>query len=112
MFSIIGAQNAWQGFTKAATPGVAKVLAAAIKLLPDAFALMKPFLAPVESALTGIIGAMRGGIAPGSQFSKIMHDFAASSGTTLSLALRSAGNVLVGLLGVVHSFLPVGHARC
>ncbi|HET9975371.1 MAG TPA: LAGLIDADG family homing endonuclease, partial [Streptosporangiaceae bacterium] len=108
VFSLIGAQKAWQGFTKTATPGVARVLAASIRLLPSAFALLKPFLAPVETALTGIIGEMRAGIGPGSRFSKIMGDFAAHSGTELKLVLETVGHLFMGVLGVVHAFLPAG----
>jgi hypothetical protein len=108
VFSIISAQNAWQGFTRTATPGVAKVLAAAVGLLPEAFGLLRPFLAPAESALTGIIGELRAGVGPGSQFAGIMGDFAAHSGKDLTLILATAGHLFMGVLGAVHAFLPEG----
>jgi transglycosylase-like protein with SLT domain len=108
VFSVIGAQNAWQGFTRTATPGVAKVLAASVRLLPQAFGLLRPFLAPVEASLTGIIGELKAGTGPGSQFSKIMGDFASHSGKDLTLILQTAGHLFMGVLGVVHAFIPEG----
>jgi SLT domain-containing protein len=102
------AKNQWGKFLDAASPGVVKPAMAAMGLLPRVFQIMQPFLAPVEKSLTGIIGEIRKGIAPGSQFSKIMGDFAAHSGTSLKLVLETVGHLFMGLLGVVHAFLPAG----
>ena len=105
---ILNVKDQWSKFIDAASPGVVKPAVAAMGLLPRVFQILKPFLAPVEHALTGIIGELRAGIGPGSQFSKIMADFAAHSGTSLKLALETAGHLFMGLLGVVHAFLPAG----
>lgn len=105
---ILSVKDQWSKFLDSASPGVVGPAVAAMGLLPRVFQIMKPFLAPVEQALTGIIGEIQKGIAPGSQFSKIMGDFAAHSGTTLKLALETAGHLFMGLLGVLHAFLPAG----
>jgi SLT domain-containing protein len=105
---ILSVKSQWGKFIDAASPGVVKPAVAAMGLLPRVFQIMKPFLAPVEHALTGIIGQIRQGIAPGTAFSKIMGDFAAHSGKDLSLILQIVGHLFMGLLGAVHTFLPTG----
>jgi len=106
--AITRTKDRWDKFTAAAAPTVIRPIMAALDLMPRGLKIMQPFLAPVSKALSSVVASIKAGIAPGSAFSGIMADFAKSSGTTLASGLRIAGNLLMGILGIFHSFLPEG----
>ena len=99
------AQNQWQSFVQSNTKGVATVITQGIGLLPKVFAALKPFLAPTEKALSGIIGQLGKGLGS-SGFKSFIDVFAKNSGPAISKIATAIGNVIVGIGGILKAFLP------
>lgn len=100
------ATGEWDQFGKAASPGVARVMAGALKLIPDALKLAQPFLAPTERALgniTGMLGKAMSSAGAKSWFGS----FAQSSGSDLTKVAVAIGHIASGLGGLLKAFLPV-----
>jgi hypothetical protein len=107
--SLKSATGEWNGFVKAASPGVASVIAQGFGLIPKALALMKPFLAPVETALHGIIADISHGM-DSSGFKSFMGTMAKDSGPMLTGLAHAIGDIVVGLGGILRAFMPVSHS--
>lgn len=104
--SIISAQNAWQGFVNTATPGVTKVLNSGLKLLPEVFRAMQPFLAPTEHALQGIIGMIGKGL-NSKGFQTFTDDLAKHTGPAITDIAIAVGNLGKGFGHLLEDFLPM-----
>jgi hypothetical protein len=99
-------KNSWSDFVNKASPGVTGVMAAGLRLMPAALSLMQPFLGPTETALTSIIAKVRTKIGS-SSFIHEIGDFAKASGPDLDKVAVAAGHVVMGVLGILHAFLPM-----
>lgn len=99
----------WQAFTNAAAPGVVGVISKGIGLLPKVFAALKPFLAPVEKALSHIISEVGAGLGS-SGFKSFISAFAANSGPAIGKIATAIGNVIVGIGGILKAFLPTSQS--
>jgi hypothetical protein len=99
-------KSQWKAFTDAAAPGVVGVIGQGLGLLPKVLAAMKPFLAPAEKALSGIIAQLNTGLSS-SGFKSFIDTLAANSGPAITKIGQAIGNVAVGLGGIIRAFLPV-----
>ena len=99
----------WQAFTNAAAPGVVGVISKGIGLLPKVFAALKPFLAPVEKALSHILAELSTGLSS-SGFKSFISAFAANSGPAIDKIATAIGNVVVGIGGILKAFLPTSQS--
>jgi phage-related protein len=106
--AIDSVQQAWQGFVAANTSGVTKILNQGMGLLPSILARMQPFLAPVESALHGIIGDLGKDI-NSAGFKSFMQTMAANTGPMITDIAHAIGHVVVGIGGILKAFMPVSH---
>lgn len=100
----VEAQRQWHQFTTSATAGLNTVLLPAIRLLPQALALIKPFLAPVEQALQGLVH--QAGLAMGSSGLKSFVAMLASNSGDIYQFADAAKNVAKGIGGIIKSFMP------
>ena len=98
-------KSQWKKFTDAAAPGVVGVIGKGLGLLPKILAAMKPFLAPTEAALRGIIGQLSKGLSS-SGFKSFIDAFAKNSGPAITKIAKAIGNVVVGIGGILKAFLP------
>jgi hypothetical protein len=98
-------QKMWKAFTDAAAPGVVGVISAGLGLLPKILAAMKPFLAPVEAALRGIIGHLNTGLSS-SGFKSFIDVMAKNAGPAITKIAAAIGNVIAGIGGILKAFLP------
>jgi hypothetical protein len=106
---VIGAANAesgWDSFVQQATAGVSRTLVPALNMVPAGLALMQPFLAPTEKAISSIIAKVQTKISSTS-FVREIGDFAKASGPDLDKVAVAIGHVVMGLLGILHTFLPM-----
>jgi phage-related protein len=102
------ATREWQGFVRSASPGVASVIAQGLGLIPKALSLMKPFLAPVEHALHGIITDLSHGLnSPG--FKSFMDTMAKNTGPMITGLAHAIGHIVVGIGGILKAFMPMSH---
>jgi hypothetical protein len=121
--AIGNAQNTWQSFVQSNTAGVSKILTQGLGLLPVILKAIEPLMAPVESALSGIISSLSRAIAPARQmtgifkgmtlpsggggfqsFIKMLADNAGPAITKIAIAI---GHIGVGLAGVLKAFMPM-----
>jgi hypothetical protein len=100
------AQSQWQKFTDAAAPGVVGVISGGLGLLPKILASMKPFLAPVEAALRGIIGQLNTGLSS-TGFKSFIDLLAKNTGPAITKIAIAVGNVIKGVAGILSAFMPV-----
>ena len=130
--ALTASKNEWSKFVNAASPGVTSVMAAGLALLPKALAMMKPFLAPTEKALHGILAdvghamTMRGpkgltDLARGmglvkdqsqgalTPFGKFVTTMSKASGPMITGLAHAIGHVVVGIGGILEAFMPVSH---
>ena len=100
------AKSQWSAFVTAASPGVTSVIAGGLRLLPEALSLMKPFLAPVESALRSITSEVgKAAKSPFWQsFDKIL---AGHAGGDIKSLGGIIGHIATGLAGIVKAFTPM-----
>ncbi|HET9968990.1 MAG TPA: NlpC/P60 family protein, partial [Streptosporangiaceae bacterium] len=98
-------QKMWKAFTDAAAPGVVGVISKGLGLLPKILASMKPFLAPVETALRGIIGQLNTGLSSAG-FTSFIGAMAKNTGPAITKIATAIGNVVVGIGGILKAFLP------
>jgi phage-related protein len=105
--ALTGSKNAWSSFVNSASPGVTGVMAAGLRLLPQALSLMKPFLDSMEPALQMVIGNLHNAL--GSTWLK---SFASTMGTFSGPAFAgmasAIGNVVKGIAGILQAFVPMG----
>ena len=99
------AQGQWKKFTDAAAPGVVSVIGQGLGLLPKILADMKPFLAPVETALHGIIGQLNTGLSSAG-FKSFIDLLAKNTGPAITKIATAVGNVVVGIGGILRAFMP------
>jgi hypothetical protein len=100
------AETAWHTFIVRSTAGVTSVMVPALALLPKGLALIKPFLAPVEGALRGIVGEV--GKAASSPFwTKFDHMLAGHAGGDIKSLAGILGHIATGFAGIVKAFTPV-----
>src|SRR6266705_371347 len=102
-------QKRWKAFTTAAAPGVTGVISKGLGLLPKILASMKPFLAPVEKALRGIIGQLNTGLSSAG-FKSFTDAMAKNTGPAITRIARAIGNVIVGIGGILKAFLPTSQS--
>jgi hypothetical protein len=104
--TINGAQNQWQSFVQSNTSGVSKILTQGIGLLPKVFALLQPMMAPVESALSGVVKMISGSMKSSGfiEFFAGVDAYAGPSITKLAVAVK---NVIGGIGGVLQAFMPM-----
>ena len=103
---ITGAQNAWQNFVAANTSGVTKIMEQGLGLLPKILAAIQPLLAPVETALSGMITQLGHGL-DSSGFKSFMDALTANTGPAITKLATAIGNVIRGIGGILSAFMPV-----
>lgn len=105
--ALTGSKNAWSNFVNAASPGVTGVMAAGLRLLPQALSLMKPFLDSMEPALQMVIGNLHNAL--GSPWLKsFASTMATFSGPAFAGVSTAIGNVVKGIAGILQAFVPMG----
>jgi hypothetical protein len=102
---IAGAHKEWQGFVAAATPGVSKVIAGGLRLIPQVLADIKPLLAPVEGALSGLVSKLGKGLGSAG-FMNFISMMAANTGPAITKLGTAIGHIAVGFGGILRAFMP------
>ena len=108
---VLGASNAelaWHNFVQHSAAGVASVLVPALALVPKGLALIKPFLAPVESALRGIVAGLGRSMSSGG-LKSFMDVMSKNAGPMLTDLAHAIENIASGLGGILKTFMPVAH---
>jgi hypothetical protein len=104
--AINGAENAWQSFVAANTAGVTQILDKGLGLLPKLLASIQPLLAPVEHALSGLIGQLGKGL-DSSGFKSFMSSLASNTGPAITKLGDAIGHIVTGIGGILKAFMPV-----
>lgn len=102
------ASTSWTNFTSNALKnGGAAVMAKGIALIPIALKQVQPLLAPVESALTGIIGKLNTGL-KSSGFTSFIKTMSANAGPAITKVADILGHLGSMAGKVIIAFQPLG----
>jgi hypothetical protein len=106
---VVGAADAelsWHNFIASTASGVDSDLAPALGMVPKLLALARPFLTSTEGAISRIVASVSTKVGS-SGFIHEIDDFARQSGPDLDKTAVAAGHVAMGILGILHAFLPM-----